>query len=357
MKTKNALTTAIAALLPLAAFAQTPPPGNVAPQPAVAPAPATPAIPAILATPPAPPHRGMWHGDHPREPYTFLGVETSRVPRVVSEQLNLPRGFGVVVDYVVPNSAAAAAGLQQNDILRMLNDQILVDSDQLGTLVRSFPDGTSVNLTVLRKGQELKLTAKLQQHQEKSGRGPVGYEWNFDRVDRLNEQLDRLKDFHMPDMSAVREAAARAEKEALRAGDEARRAARGLRIVTTDDGTVKAAHIDLGKAQIVFSDEKGELKLETVNGKKMLTAKDASGKILFQGPIDTEEERAKLPSEVRQRYENLEHQDLPPVPPNEELAPHPPGPDASAQLQSAQMDHAALTPNHRTGWVRSTVLL
>ena len=32
---------------------------------------------------------------------TYLGVETSDVPRVLSAQMGLPRGFGVVVDYVV----------------------------------------------------------------------------------------------------------------------------------------------------------------------------------------------------------------------------------------------------------------
>jgi hypothetical protein len=43
------------------------------------------------------------HDMGPKEPVTFLGVETSEVPRVLSEQMGLPRGFGVVVDYVVPN--------------------------------------------------------------------------------------------------------------------------------------------------------------------------------------------------------------------------------------------------------------
>ncbi|MBA3831374.1 MAG: PDZ domain-containing protein [Chthoniobacterales bacterium] len=347
MKTRIALTNILAALIPLAAFAQTPTPPDVPPQPALAPAPPAPAVP---PAPPVPPHHGMRHDDQPRGPYTFLGVETSRVSRVVSEQLGLPRGFGVVVDYVVPESAAAAAGLEQSDIIKMLNDQIVIDSEQLGILVRSFVDGTTVNLTVLRKGREMKLTAKLQQKQEKSGHDPVGYEWNFDG-------MDGMKDFHMPDMSAVREAVSRAKKEALRAGDEAREAARRLRIVTTDDGTLKSTHVDLGKAQIVFSDEKGELRLETVDGKKMLTAKDATGKVLFQGPIDTEEERAKVPAEVRKRYENLEHQDLPPIPPNEELAPRPPGPGESAHLHEADLEQAALAPSHRTGWVRSTLLL
>ncbi len=356
MKTRIALTTTLAAFLPLAAFAQTPTPPEAPAQPAIAPAPPVPPTSPVAPAPPVPPRHGMFHDDRPQGPYTFLGVETSRVPRVLSEQLALPRGFGVVVDYVVPGSAAAAAGLQQSDIIRMLNDQIVIDSEQLGVLVRSFADGATVNLTVLRKGQEMKLTAKLQQKQEKSDRGPVGYEWNFDGMDGMKD-FEGLKDFHMPDMSAVREAVSRAKKEALRAGDEAREAARKLRIVTTDDGTVKSTHVDLGKAQIVFSDEKGELRLETVDGKKMLTAKDPTGKILFQGPIDTKEERAKVPAEVRQRYDDLEHQDLPPIPPNEELAPRPPGPGESAHLRAAQFEQAALAPNHRTGWVRSTLLL
>ncbi len=363
MKTRIALTTAVAALLPLAAFAQSPTDPAAPPAPPSAPAPAVAPAAGAPPIPPVPPrHPSRHEDDRPKEPVTFLGVETSRVPRVLSEQLNLPRGFGVVVDYVVPESAAAAAGLQQSDIIRMLNDQIVIDSDQLGVLVRNFPNGTSVNLTIVRKGQEMKLTAKLQQKQTKAGHGPMGYEWNFDGpdgFDQLNgmKDLDKMKDFHMPDMSAVREAVARAKREALRAGDEARAAARKLRIVTTDDGTVKATHIDLGKAQIVFSDDKGELRLETVDGKKMLTAKDATGKVLFRGPIDSDADRAKVPAEVRKRYDNLENQDLPPIPPNEELKPAAPGSNESAHLRPADMERPNIAPNQRTGWVRDTLLL
>ena len=243
----------------------------------------------------------------PKEPVTFLGVETSEVPRVLSEQMGLPRGFGVVVDYVVPNGPAAAAGLQASDIIRMLNDQQIVNPSQLGKLVRSFAEGTSVDLTLLRKGKEVKVSVKLGKKDVPVGRGPFGFEqeWNFD-------DLDKMKfDFKAPDMSAVREAVARAKDQAMRARDEAQRAVRGLRIVTTDDGLTKSTRIDLGKATITFSDDQGELKMESVEGRKMLTAKDAQGKVLFNGPIDTEEERAKLPANVRQRFEKLERQELP----------------------------------------------
>src|SRR3954468_17937372 len=138
MKTK--LITSLAALtfLPLALFAQ--------PNPAQPPQPPQP------PTPPAPNQPGGPR-DHdekaPKVPVTFLGVETSEVPRVVSEQLGLAKGFGLVVDYIVPNGPAATAGLQPSDIIKMLNDQILVDPSQLSKLIRSYSEGTTVTLTVL----------------------------------------------------------------------------------------------------------------------------------------------------------------------------------------------------------------
>jgi serine protease Do len=352
MKKQLALTTALAALLPLAAFAQSPT--------AIPSAPATqpfPPVPPPPPAPPAPPHRHMHEHDEdgPKEPVTFLGVETSEVPRVLSEQMGLPRGFGVVVDYVVPNGPAAAAGVQPSDIIRMLNDQQIVDPGQLGKLIRSFAEGTSIDLTLMRKGKETKVSVKLGKKDMPMGHGPFGFEqeWNFD-------DLDKMKfDFKAPDMTAVREAFARAKDQAMRARDEVQRAARGLRIVTTDDGLTKSTRIDLGKATITFSDDQGELKMENVNGRKMLTAKDAQGKVLYNGPIETAEDRANLPENVRQRFEKLERQELPeaPEPPEAPEAPRAPEPNESVRLQSAQRASAKLSPNNRTGWRRSTIVL
>src|SRR5207237_9262375 len=69
--------------------------------------------------------------------------------------------------------------------------------------------------------------------------------------------------------------------------------------------------IDHGRAQIVYSDDKGEIRIETIDGKKVLTAKDPKGLLLFSGPIETPEEIQKMPPEVRQRFEQLQHNDLP----------------------------------------------
>src|ERR1700757_234139 len=184
MKIKSIATIAAIGLLPILGFAQTPP---APPEP--------PAPPHLPGLPGVPGH----HEKGPKVPVTYLGVETSQVPTVVSEQLGLAKGLGLVVDYVEPNSPASAAGVQQNDILKMLNDQILTEPSQLRKLLQTFSEGTEVTLTVLRKGQEQKLIVKLakkevpQRHSMIPG-GNHDWHWDFDETGDLGEHMQELKE-------------------------------------------------------------------------------------------------------------------------------------------------------------------
>jgi len=341
MKTKSIITIAAIALLPVAGFTQTPP--NPPPPPGQPGQPGGP-------PPGTPPER---HERMPKVPVTYLGVETSDVPRVVSEQLGLAKGFGLVVDYVVPDGPAAAAGVQQNDIIKMLNDQILTEPDQLSKLVRSYSEGTTVTLTVLRKGKEEKISVKLSKkevpQEREFGPGRHRHNFNFNGMDMgdfgmndLQEEMNHLKEqlgngeqgmIHDAVMTAqaeaqrvreeaqrrrdlaqrMRDQAQRIRDQAQRARDEARRAAGNITVTKDQDGGLKTTRIDIGKAQIVYSDDKGELRVEKVDGKKVLTAKDPQGLLLFSGPVETKEELDKVPAEVRQRYEKLQQNDLPAV--------------------------------------------
>jgi len=311
MKIKSIATIAAIAL-PIAGFAQTPP----------APPPPPPG-------PHGPPGMPGSRENAPKVPMTFLGVETSQVPNVVSEQLGLTKGLGLVVDYVVPNSPAASAGVQQNDILKMLNDQILMEPTQLRKLLQTFSEGTEVTLTILRKGQEQKISVKLakkempQRHSMMPG-GNHDMHWDFDETGDLGDQMQELKEQLKEQLGdtqrgIIRGAVIQAHEAARRARADARRAAREIRILSTDNGTLKATKIDLGQAQIVFRDGKGEMKLENVNGKKLLTVKDSQGKLLFSGPVESKEDLDKVPADVRERYERLKQNDLPAVGPRADV--------------------------------------
>jgi hypothetical protein len=351
MKSKLALTL-ITSVMVVSAVAAQPPPSPPAP-----PAPAAPAIPPNGPVPPSPPARDKL----PKVPVTFLGVETSDVPRVVSEQLGLAKGFGLVVDYVVPDGPAASAGVQPNDILKLLNDQILTEPDQLSKLIRSFPENTTVTLTVLRKGQEQKIPVKLgkkevpQRHP--GPRGPGDFKMDGmdfgdlrDRMQEMKEQMTEEKQNMIQDaVMKAHEEVARAREEAQQSSEQAREQAQQVReqaheqaermreqaqrvreqaqrvrdqsrggpgeikITRSDDTGLRTTKIDIAKAQIVFSDDKGELRLDSNDGKKILTAKDAQGRLLFSGPVETKEDLDKVPPEVRDRYNTLQQKDLPAI--------------------------------------------
>ena len=144
--------------------------------------------------------------------------------------------------------------------------------------------------------------------------------WDFDETGDVGEQMQELKEQLKEQLGdaqrgIIRGAVIQAHEAAKRAREDARRAAREIRILSKDNGAIKATKIDLGKAQIVFCDGKGEMKLENANGKKLLTAKDPQGKLLFSGPVETKEDLDKVPTDVRERYETLQQSDLPTVAP------------------------------------------
>ena len=57
---------------------------------------------------------------------------------------------------------------------------------------------------------------------------------------------------------------------------------------------------------MTVSDEKGTLHYTEKDGEKFLRATNPSGKLIFEGPVNTEQQRQGLPGDLRSRLENLE---------------------------------------------------
>ena len=84
-----------------------------------------------------------------------LGVVLSKPADVLADQLDLPKGQGLVLERVEADSAAAKAGLKPNDILLELNGKPV--PNDMREFVKNIDDikpDTAVNATVLRKGKK-----------------------------------------------------------------------------------------------------------------------------------------------------------------------------------------------------------
>src|SRR5688572_5741268 len=96
-----------------------------------------------------------------KEKAAYLGVTATAADPALRDQLKLPRGIGLVIQTVGDDTPAAAAGLQQHDVITKLDDQWLVGQNQLGVLIRMHKAGDEITLTGVRQGSPITLKAKL----------------------------------------------------------------------------------------------------------------------------------------------------------------------------------------------------
>jgi hypothetical protein len=173
----------------------------------------------------------------PSEKKAWIGVAVEPATASLRHQLKTRNGIGLVIEFVQPGSPAEEAGLKPFDFLEKLDDQWLVNPEQFAVLVHMHHAGDEVKLTFVREGAEQTAQIRLIEHDM-----PKVPEWDG-------------RGMPWPDS--------------------------GQRVITLIDGHRKSS-------------------ICTVSGHATLEVKDIqTGKTLFSGPIDTEEQRKALPPELR----------------------------------------------------------
>jgi membrane-associated protease RseP (regulator of RpoE activity) len=106
--------------------------------------------------PPRPPGGGamppgfIWPGRDAR-----LGVRVDPPSDAMAEQLDLPKGQGLVVQEVVPDSAAAKAGIRLHDVLLEVDGKTVANrADELARMIANIKPDTAVDVVVMRKGKK-----------------------------------------------------------------------------------------------------------------------------------------------------------------------------------------------------------
>lgn len=237
---------------------------------------------------------------------TFLGVSASSLSTAVSRQFDLPLGVYLLVDQVSPNGPAQIAGLEPNDILMRLDDQILVNSDQLKKLVRMKQEGNLVTMKILRMGKPLILTAYLAEIDRQFYMGNIRPPilWN-DHLHSLD--LDQLFSHADPSL-----------REILKKHDLLKIPGRMPSVQHGGGGhdpdspvhgigdDIQTYSYSSQQKQISTTDTNGTLEYSQIDGRKHLRALERSGNVIFDGPVTTVEDRKQLPLELLSRLQELE---------------------------------------------------
>jgi hypothetical protein len=267
----------------------------------------------------------------------WLGVSTAEASEALTAQLDLQPGVGLVVTYVVTESPAAKAGLQKHDVLVNFDDQSLVHPAQLRKLVRSRKAGDIVKIGYYQAGKLHTVSVHLGQSAVHPG--PLDdQQRNLD--EGLHELQKQLKDLHLDvfirdQMNSARDALGSIHidqsklQEDIRHGmEEARKSIRdalknvtnsepalepvrkmlqdlvGSGVVVNNNASVTVRSSGKNVKSLVNTDDSGTIVLLS-DPKLHLTAHDKDGNLLFDGEIETPEQRSTVPHKLWKRVKPL----------------------------------------------------
>jgi membrane-associated protease RseP (regulator of RpoE activity) len=295
----------------------------------------------------------------------WLGVAVEEAPEALSAQLGLEPGVGLMVLQVSPDSPAAKAGLKKNDVLAELAGHALAHPAQLRRLVQARQPGETVELVFYRAGKRQKVSVTLDKAPASTGLGEdweaiekplrewqrqwrdLGWgdlwrdfakqfreQWgrfSTEGSDKIRKEVERsLDQARQALQEATRRmsnAQPRIQGEIERSIEQARKAleeaarqmSNAWRSLPRPGGPLKdllkgGVSVDKNASvvvrtqgetvrSIVKADDQGTVVI--VGPPLRLTAHDKDGNLLFEGEIETPEQRAKVPPEVWKRVEPL----------------------------------------------------
>ena len=95
------------------------------------------------------------------DPCGWIGVGVSPMTTAFAESLGMAEPYGAIFERPGPNSPAAAAHIEEGDVLTAINGSPLMRSSDFSNIISMMAPGTSVYLDTWRDRQAMQVTVIL----------------------------------------------------------------------------------------------------------------------------------------------------------------------------------------------------
>ena len=263
---------------------------------------------------------GAKHKENAYREIAALGVGGSPVSKATAAQLDIAYGRGIVLRHVGEGSAAEKAGLKIYDILTGFNEHLINSQHDLRVAVRSFSPGDEVKLTYLHKGQEMtastKLDARTVQLEASDVLDAAASRGVLDDVPLTDRHvIEQQMRKHIAEMEKHLNGQGGMEMEILRLLDKVSGStippSGGIQDkLPPSIGNIKkpkpAKNMQFSSTSTVTKrDQAGSVTMKSRSGIKEIIVKGPRGKVVFEGPYQTDEDRRAVPSDVARRIEQM----------------------------------------------------
>lgn len=93
--------------------------------------------------------------------YPFIGITYTEVTPQLASEMNINAKNGVIITQVTPGSPAAHAGIQVQDIVTKIDNNVIDEDHSLRSILFQYHVGDQVTLTVVRNGSEQQVQLTL----------------------------------------------------------------------------------------------------------------------------------------------------------------------------------------------------
>ena len=233
----------------------------------------------------------------------YLGIGSTEIGELLSGHLGVDHG--VVVQQVHQGSGAAKAGLQKNDILLSFDGRQISTPLDLRDAVRECQVGDEVAVDLIRKGQKVEELVTLEKRPDglpgfvpgkrneprRGGMGQLRQVWPGaeEFPDGAREQMDRLRNMIDEEFNGI---GLGLKLNEMLQGD-----------LPDGDGQVD---IDMNaESSVTWSDGQGTITMKMKDGQTEVLVRDNKGDVVYDGPWETDQDKAAVDSKVRERIENM----------------------------------------------------
>ncbi len=269
--------------------------------------------------------------DQPVKKSAMLGVGGMAASETLSLHLGLKQGQGLTLYHIIPGSAADKAGLKEHDILTEFDGKKIGNQQDLRDVVLQKNPGDKVKVKYISRGKAQETEVELgerenQRHiQPLPGINPQWLEKNLGGdippagiLPMKEEMMKRLEQM---------------QKQLRQGQGGAMKLDIGKMLREAQKGNAGRGFMNFGVGtSVTLMDNEGSISMKSNNGNKEVIVKDKAGKVLFEGPYQTEQDKAAVPEEIRERIDKLNIDKMgnglklkiapmvvPPVPPAGEL--------------------------------------
>lgn len=251
----------------------------------------------------------------------WLGIFGESADEALAAQLGVDGG--VVLRYVAEGSPADEAGLKVHDLLTSIDGEGVSNQDGLRAIVRERKPGDEVQMGIVSRGVQSEKTVKLgerpaalmQMARDPRFQNPEGAPPG-DLLPDLRRQMEQLDQIFPKDgelQKQMENQMKRMEKQLKELEGMP-----GFRMEMQLDEMLK----DLPKQKNGFNfnlkalgsvellDDQGSVKMKMRDGGKEVEVRDKAGELLYDGPWDTEQDKAAVAPEIRERIERIDENSI-----------------------------------------------